>query len=537
MNAVRQVCVWCPDWPIVAWRSVEPALADQPLVVIDRINNREVVCATDARARAAGVHRGIRRREAQARCPEVQIRPVDPGIEARAFERVVRTLEALTVRLEVHAPGRIAFPTRGPSRYFGGDEALAHHIVALVRACEVAQVRVGVADGGLAAWCAARRADPVRVVAPDTSAAFLADHPIAVLGDPDFADLARRLGITTLGAFVALPVSAVLARFGTEGVHRHMRARGEDDAPLQLQTPPELLVEQHEFDPPVVRVDAAAFAAKALADRCIAHLDRLGYACTRVLVEAQTEHGSEFARAWRHDGPLHASALADRVRWQLEAWLQPDARTGAIAPPGGAIDAVLVDVDAGPTNGLVWVRITPEGIVPTDGRQLGFWGGDQAATERMARACARVQTLCGPHAMVRAIPRGGRLPQEWVQWVPWGDVPTPVVDGAWPGRIPGPAPARVWEPPVPAELRANDGSVINVSARGDVSGEPATLTCTAFPGGGGRIDGWAGPWPHDVVWWDDTQRRRGAWWQIRVGAAVGLVVVTRGRAGLAALYD
>ncbi|MFZ4514945.1 MAG: DNA polymerase Y family protein [Acidimicrobiia bacterium] len=534
---MRQVCVWCPDWPVIAWRATDPTLTDAPCVVLGRIQQREVVLATDVGARTAGVHRGARRREAEACCPGVQLRSVDPSRETRVFERVVRAIETFTTRIEVHHPGRVVFPTRGPSRYFGGDTALADQLVDAVRAAGVSQVRVGIADGELAAWCAARRADPVHVVPAGASAGFLAAHPIAVLGDADFADLAVRLGITTLGVFVDLPVAAVLARFGYEGVQRHVRARGEDATPLQLQTPPEELIERHVFDPPVARVDAAAFAAKSLADRCIARLERLGYACTRVLVEAETEQGGAFARAWRHDGPLDASALADRVRWQLEAWLQPDAATGALAPPGAVVDAVLVDVDAGPENGLVWVQITPEEIVPADGRQLGFWGGDHAAAERVGRACARVQSLCGPQSVARAVMAGGRFPHERVTWVPWGDVAPTSTAAPWPGGIPGPAPARVWDPPLPAELLDADGQPVQVGARGEVRTAPATLRCAMLPNGGGSVDGWAGPWAHDVRWWDVVQHRRGVCWQVRVRGVAALVVVQRGRAALVAVYD
>ena len=80
--------LWCPDWAVVAWG----VPSDQPSVVLAA--NR-VVAANQA-ARRDGVAIGLRRREAQARCPEVRLLDRDPAREARAFEPVVRALDAVT---------------------------------------------------------------------------------------------------------------------------------------------------------------------------------------------------------------------------------------------------------------------------------------------------------------------------------------------------------------------------------------------------------------------------------------------------------
>ena len=70
----------------------------------------------------------MRRREAEAQCPGVVCVDADESLEARAFEVVARAIEALTPRLVLDRPGLCAFMTRGPSRYFGGDDALAARV-------------------------------------------------------------------------------------------------------------------------------------------------------------------------------------------------------------------------------------------------------------------------------------------------------------------------------------------------------------------------------------------------------------------------
>ena len=269
--------------------------------------------AASAEARAAGVTRGMRRREAEAQCPDAVCVDADDALEARTFEIVARAVEAFTPRVVLDRPGLCAFATRGPSRYFGGDHTLATQVLDTVAAAlgdSTSDVRIGVADGGFTARLAARRAAPGSpfVVDPDGSAAFCAPWPVAVLDDPDLASLLVRLGLPTLGAVAALPADAVLARFGAEGRRFHDLARGVDAGPPVLVTPPPDLVEQTELDPPVARVDAVAFAAKALAERLLFRLAERGLACTRVVIEAETEHGERLARCWRHDRVLTAAA-------------------------------------------------------------------------------------------------------------------------------------------------------------------------------------------------------------------------------------
>src|SRR5204863_511777 len=170
-------------WPVVA----AGYDASDPVLVVEA----NVVVACSAVARSFGVQPGLRRREAQARCPEADVITHDPGRDARAFEPVVNAVEAFGPAVEIVRPGVCALPTRGPSRYFGGDDALAERMRAAVPAA-----RVGIADGPFAAVLAARRS---RVVPPGRTAAFLAPLPVDVLGDADLADLLRRLGLRTLG--------------------------------------------------------------------------------------------------------------------------------------------------------------------------------------------------------------------------------------------------------------------------------------------------------------------------------------------------
>jgi protein ImuB len=99
-GAVRTLVVRCPDWPIVA--------AGVPLDVAAAVLHANRVVATSPAARAQDIARHHRRREAQARHPSLLVLERDLDRDARVFEPVVAALDALTPRVEVAEPGRVA---------------------------------------------------------------------------------------------------------------------------------------------------------------------------------------------------------------------------------------------------------------------------------------------------------------------------------------------------------------------------------------------------------------------------------------------
>ena len=465
----------------------------------------------------------MRKREAQARCPTLEILARDETREARAFEPVVAAVGAFAPLVEITRPGVCALATRGPSRYFGGDEALVGKVVAAVGSALGSAASegfgVGVADGYFAAsWAARTRSGVVPVGA---SASFVAPLPLGALESPDLVPVLWHLGLRTLGDVAALPEADVLARFGRDAVMRHRWARGLDGRPLDAGRPPPDLAEVVELEPPAERVDQAAFAAKKLADRLHEALACRGLACSRVIIEAETEHGEHLVRAWRHEGALTAAALADRVRWQLEGWL-----TGSVLGQ--------------PTGGLSRLALVPDEVVAATGRQLGFWGGQTAAAERAARASTRVAGMLGPDAVTVAERRGGRSGTEQFSLVSVLAVdlveraPLPPDERPWPGALPVP-PATLAEEPSVVELVRADGSSLRVSGRGQPNGDPSQLY---LDGRWQEVVAWAGPWPTEERWWDAANRRRQARYQVVLeDGASHLVSLDQGVWRLAATWD
>jgi protein ImuB len=445
----RMLAIWCPDWPVAA----AGAPATEPLAVMD--GGRVLACS--AAAHAEGVRPGQRRRQAQERCPEVELIAHDPERDARAFEPVLVAVESLTPRIEVLRPGECVFPARGAARYHGGEVALTATILTAVDQVigPLCRSQVGIANGRFPATLAARHApghgssaNAAGVVGPgsahtdgvpnpgsdladrqvaargwivptEATLDFLAGFPVAVLERPELTDLLVRLGVFTLGDLAALPRVAMAARFGPEGARAHRLASGLDEHPRASRRPAPDLGVAMELDPPAMRVDVAAFAAKALADELVDRLERLGLACTRLRIEVETEHGETLARVWRHEPSARPSrrgaaadpravqvaSIAERVRWQLDGWLTGSAATH-------------------PTGAITRLALVPDEAIAARGRQLGFWGEETEASQRAVRALARVQGLLGPEAVRRVSLRGGRAPADRVVSVAEGELPS-----------------------------------------------------------------------------------------------------------------
>ena len=173
-----------------------------------------------------------------------------------------------------------------------------------------------------------------------------------------------------------------------------------------------------------------------------------GSACTRVVIGAETEHGERLERVWRAEGALTAAAIADRLRWQLDGWLQGSARHR-------------------PTAGISRLWLAPDEVVPAGGRQLGFWGSDAATADRASRAVARVQGLLGVGSVAVPEWRGSRDPATQVALVDAaavdltverpGAAPRPRASGPGPAALPTPSPAWVHADPTAAEVVDADG--------------------------------------------------------------------------------
>jgi protein ImuB len=571
---VRSLVLWFPDWPVTALEREAGAGAGRPgssggateavmtaagerpgddrphrgegrrhpIAVVER--NLIVACSADARRE--GVRRGMRRRDAQARCPGLVLVNADAARDHRAFAPIVSLIEERAPGVQLVRPGLCALRVRGPARYYGGEIEAARVLIGVLREAGLDDVRAGVADGPFTAEQAARGGtsadDPVFVVPAGGAAGFLAPLPISVLdasamlggraeevtAATDLVGLLARLGVQTLGGFAAMEADRVRERFGERGVRFHALAAGRDSRPVQPRTPPPELEREIAFEPPLEIADQVAFAMRVTADDFVTGLGAVDLVCTELRVELVGDRGERSERVWLHPGSFDAAAVVDRVRWQLAE------DVGAGDPAGGGL-----------RSGVTLVRISPEAVDAASHHAPALFGG--GPEERVHHALSRVQAMLGHRGVVTPAIGGGRWLAERQVLVPWGDRDErdrQAKGGGglaaqrarpWPGSLPEPLPSTVFADPVPVDVRALGGELVDVDDRGNVAAVPAF-----FVESGRRrpIEAWAGPWPVVERGWDAARSRRAYRFQVVDADGGAWLLVCDGDAWTAeATYD
>jgi protein ImuB len=503
----RQMAVWCPDWPVVA-AATDLGLSSQlPLAVFERGE----VFACSVTARAEGVRRGMRRRDASARCPELSVLERNEASEIRTFETVLSVIEEISAGVAPVRPGLCAL--RVPSRFYGGEREAAGVVAKHLVRAGICDFRIGIADGIFAAEHAARRAAPQDcwIIPPGGSAAFLAGLSIGVLENAELVTLLRRLGIRSIGDFAALTSRDVLTRFGREGALLHRLARGLDNRPVVSRRPPLDMDQRVSFTPALEAVEPIVFSTRQTAEKLVAELAHHGLVCTEIRIEVVTEGGWTGSRVWAHSRWFAVSDVIDRIYWQLQGDPAPEP--------------------------VCELRLIPESVESLADHGEGLWGS--ALNDHVERGIARLQGMLGPEEVLAPSLQGGRSPGDRQLLSPWGErrlsQRNPKLP--WPGSIPPPAPARVFSTPLPSLVLSEDRRPVKVTGRGLVTTAPAFVSIgeeTELM----QVDAWAGPWPIDELWWDPDQARQVARFQITcVDGSAWLLVVENDQWWTEARYD
>lgn len=458
------------------------------------------------------------------------------------FEGVVRRFAEVSALVEVDSPGIVLMEARGPSRYFGGDMAVAERLWTMC--ADIGEsAGVGVADSRFAALVAAHlshRRDGPLVVATGRTQGFIDASPITLLSsiadvEADVVDLFSRLGLGTCGDVRALGEAALIDRFGVIG-ETVFRLVSEGDVRLfDGDVPTEDMAVTFESDAPLTMVQEVVSAVRPMVASMIGAISARGRRCLRLVIRCDTDDGESMARVWAESRGFSTEGVLERVGRQVEGWLTPD-------------EDSLDDRTRGVTTVSI-VALECHGSIAT---QAVLWGGHEENTERAVRCLSQVLAIDAGISIT--VPRwvGGRdITKAYVHvdvtTVDIGDTKATLervggVDGfdkKWTGSLPAPWPAWVFTDPETIMVLDRDHVVVGVTGRHEFTSMPAFVSIGSRTH---RIVRVAGPWPVEERWWDPRRARRHVRAQLLIdahdgGSCVLLVVLEHATWKLVARHD
>lgn len=505
----RVTVLWFPDWPVYAvgqergWDVLAPAA----------VIAEHKVAACNSAARRAGVRIGMKQRHALAACPRMNVAPDDPQVHAAVHEEVVTALDSVSACVETIRPGLLAFPMHSLTAFYGSEEGAVERLLdAAVRLR--ADCIAGTSDDLVSAVWAARAG---RSIPAGQAPRFIENLPISAMtvepaldGPYALVHTLQQLGMKYLRDFAALTRADVAARFGHAAVRWHRIASGEPDrevAPQSTVTPLEV---RHNAEHPIANTETAAFVARHVAAKLHEELSVTGGACLRLAVRAYLTPPEDYdgptviERVWRCREPLTENDTAQRVRWQLDGWINR------------LSDVLHTDEEYHAPVGVNCIELVPLDIVPSGTIDMPLWGGPDEGIRAARAAAGRAQALIGMNAVLRPIHKGGRAVAGRVATVSYGEDDPEEVTGLtttrWEGELLAPLPNLIGaaeENPRPshpaAKIHVFDhvGEPIYVTGRGMMSSPPHHVHWGSQDY---VITGWAGPWPVDEQWWAAGKR-------------------------------
>ncbi len=281
--------------------------------------------AVNEEAERYGVRAGQTIREALALVSNLTVLELTREQLETELQRLAEIALAFGATVAFEAPDTIWVDIGGSAHLFGGEEALAHDLLARIRA--VGHVaRLAISDGprlaqGFARWKTVRSGkESVFVVDSASTVHEYGKLPnLALPIERPVATWLARLGLHTVSSLAKLPPKALSSRLGVRAQVVLELCRGNDPEPLKAFQPPPQLAEQLQFDDSIEGVQPLLFVLRGLAARLSARLQGRGlYAQT---LELCLEHDRSIAK-------LRAVEQTTSLRYELAApvWRENELR-------------------------------------------------------------------------------------------------------------------------------------------------------------------------------------------------------------------
>ena len=390
MNSLY-ACVHVREFPLQAMQRMRPAIAGQPLVVLEGEPPLEQVCSLNRMAHAIGVERGMTKLDLEM-FPAVLILSRAHGEESAAREALLQCAGTFSPRVEEQSGGYVfacVIDITGTGTLFGSPESLGESLLEKVQALGM-QASIAISSNFHAARCLARGhlRDEIFFAARGMEANALAGLPLSVLElSIEHKETFAAWGISTLGELGGLAETELITRLGQGGKVLRLLARGEA-AHLFLPIEQSFLLEEHmELDSPVELLDSLLFVLGAMLDQLIVRAQACILALAEVTLTLVLEGGATHVRTVRPALPN-----VDRKLWLKLIHLDLEAH-----PPQAAILALRVNAKPGDTSDV----------------QLGLFSPQVPESLRLDVTLARIRSIVGEGNVGQAVLNDSHRPDSF----------------------------------------------------------------------------------------------------------------------------
>ena len=251
-----------------------------PMILVERVGQRDVVSAACPLAIDMGLTRGMAAAHARALVPDLDVRDADPDADRALLDRLVsHAIGHWTPTANVSGPDGIWLDLSGTTHLFGGEQRFCRRLRRFLdRLGFTASIAIAGTPG--AAHALARYSGTAEVILqPGGETQAIADLPLAALRlTPQALTASARFGLERIADLYSMPRGPLAKRLGLKAVERLDQARGlapEPIVPVQLFEEPRV---QRRLMEPIVTAEAITQVIGDLVDNLVIVLqaERLG---------------------------------------------------------------------------------------------------------------------------------------------------------------------------------------------------------------------------------------------------------------------
>ena len=280
-----------------------PDLADKPVVVGGRPEERGVVAAASYPARAFGVRSAMPMARALRLCPRAVILPPRHDTYRTYSRQVMAILRETSLLVEQMSVDEAYLDLTDQVGEWEEAVEIARHLQARVRDEIGLSSSLGVATNKLVAKVASDRDKPggLTVVHPGEEAAFLAPLPVRVLWGvgPVTAQKLTEMGVATVGELAGVGEEGLIVRFGKHGAEMARQARGIDERPVITEHERKSISQETTFTRDLRSADALKRQLWRLSRGVARHLKRTELAAGTVAIKLRYADFTTITRQMR----------------------------------------------------------------------------------------------------------------------------------------------------------------------------------------------------------------------------------------------